>query len=241
MLIQIELQNLAQTSASKSWLSCSLDRTLVSKSCSVFNLKIIDQTSYYNFWLKFSFKILTKLQPILLSCKFGQNETKELHLVSSEKCKHMSSYTCSHMLPTRASTCFLHVRARYLFVRARLLFKNVRPGPDRRLTTLDLLPRSRSSIRPAVGVPWLTSRRGRYVSRGTKEIKIKLKQWGWVLILPFSSPDGASPETEKPSVDGGVKAGEGERCRGRPKESTRTPGGGANSELYEYCYYYCYC
>ena len=32
------------------------------------------------------------------------------------------------MLPTRASTCFLHVRARYLFVRARLLFKNVRPG-----------------------------------------------------------------------------------------------------------------
>ena len=32
------------------------------------------------------------------------------------------------MLATRASTCFLHVRARYLFVRARLLFKNVRPG-----------------------------------------------------------------------------------------------------------------
>ena len=37
-------------------------------------------------------------------------------------------YTCEHVLPTRASTCFLHVRARYLFVRARLLFKNVRPG-----------------------------------------------------------------------------------------------------------------
>ena len=35
---------------------------------------------------------------------------------------------CEHVLPTRASTCFLHVRARYLFVRARLLFKNVRPG-----------------------------------------------------------------------------------------------------------------
>ena len=33
-----------------------------------------------------------------------------------------------HVLATRASTCFLHVRARYLFVRARLLFKNVRPG-----------------------------------------------------------------------------------------------------------------
>ena len=49
-------------------------------------------------------------------------------------------------------------------------------------------------------------------------------------ILPFSSPNVASVETEKPSVDkegdpgcGGVKAGEGER--GRPKESTRTPGG----------------
>ena len=38
-------------------------------------------------------------------------------------------YTCEHVLPTRASTCFLHVRARYLFVRARLLFKNVPPGP----------------------------------------------------------------------------------------------------------------
>ena len=57
-------------------------------------------------------------------------------------------------------------------------------------------------------------------------------------ILPFSSPNVASAETEKPSVDkegdpgcGGVKAGEGERCRGRPKESTITPGGGANSEL----------
>ena len=37
-------------------------------------------------------------------------------------------YTCEHVLPTRASTCFLHVRARYLFVRARLLFKNVRSG-----------------------------------------------------------------------------------------------------------------
>ena len=37
-------------------------------------------------------------------------------------------YMCEHVLPTRASTCFLHVRARYLFVRARLLFKNVRPG-----------------------------------------------------------------------------------------------------------------
>ena len=52
------------------------------------------------------------------------------------------------------------------------------------------------------------------------------------MILPLSSPDSASAETEKPSVDregdpggGGVKAGEGERCRGRPKESTRTPGG----------------
>ena len=51
-------------------------------------------------------------------------------------------------------------------------------------------------------------------------------------ILPFSSPNVASAETEKPSVDkegdpgcGGVKAGEGERGRGRPKESTRTPGG----------------
>ena len=43
-------------------------------------------------------------------------------------CSHMSSCVCSHMLATRASTCFLHVRARYLFVRARLLFKNVRPG-----------------------------------------------------------------------------------------------------------------
>ena len=57
-------------------------------------------------------------------------------------------------------------------------------------------------------------------------------------ILPFSSPNVASAETEKPSVDkegdpggGGVKAGEGERGRGRPKESTRTSGGGANSEL----------
>ena len=54
-------------------------------------------------------------------------------------------------------------------------------------------------------------------------------------ILPFSSPNVASADTEKPSVDkegnpggGGVKAGEGERGRGRPKESTRTPGGGAN-------------
>ena len=71
---------------------------------------------------------MTKLQPILLSSRFGQNKTKELHLVSSETCEHMSSYTCEHELPTRASTCFLHVRARYLFVRARLLFKNVRPG-----------------------------------------------------------------------------------------------------------------
>ena len=43
-------------------------------------------------------------------------------------CEHLSSYTCKHVLATRASTCFLHVRARYLFVRARLLFKNVRPG-----------------------------------------------------------------------------------------------------------------
>ena len=47
-------------------------------------------------------------------------------------------------------------------------------------------------------------------------------------ILPFSSPNVASAETEKPSVNkegdpggGGVKAGEGERGRGRPKESTR--------------------
>ena len=41
-------------------------------------------------------------------------------------------YTCEHVLPPRASTCFLHVRARYLFVRARLLFKNVRPGQLKR-------------------------------------------------------------------------------------------------------------
>ena len=39
-----------------------------------------------------------------------------------------ASFLCEHVLATRASTCFLHVRARYLFVRARLLFKNVRPG-----------------------------------------------------------------------------------------------------------------
>ena len=39
-----------------------------------------------------------------------------------------ASYTCEHVLPTRARTCVLHVRARYLIVRARLLFKNVRPG-----------------------------------------------------------------------------------------------------------------
>ena len=67
-------------------------------------------------------------------------------------------------------------------------------------------------------------------------------------ILPFSSPNVASAETEKPSVDkegdpggGGVKVGEGEPGRGSPKESKRTPGGGANSEFYEYCYNYCYC
>ena len=53
------------------------------------------------------------------------------------------------------------------------------------------------------------------------------------MILPFSSPDGASPETENPSVDGGVKAGEGERGTGRPNESTRTSGVGANSECYD--------
>ena len=59
-----------------------------------------------------------------------------------------------------------------------------------------------------------------------------------LLILPFSSPNIASAGTEKPSVDregdpggGGVKAGEEERGRGRPKESTRTSGGGAYSEL----------
>ena len=58
------------------------------------------------------------------------------------------------------------------------------------------------------------------------------------MILPFSSPDSASAETEKPSVDregdpgsGGVKAGEGERGRGRPKESTRTSGGGIELAL----------
>ena len=39
-----------------------------------------------------------------------------------------ASYTCEHVLHACASTCLLHVRARYLFVRARLLFKNVRPG-----------------------------------------------------------------------------------------------------------------
>ena len=59
-------------------------------------------------------------------------ETKELYLVSYEMCEHMSSYMCSHVLPTRARTYFLHVRARYLFVRARLLFKNVRPGQLKR-------------------------------------------------------------------------------------------------------------
>ena len=47
-------------------------------------------------------------------------QTKKLHLMSSE--------TCEHMLATRASTCFLHVRARCLFVRAWLLFKNMQPG-----------------------------------------------------------------------------------------------------------------
>ena len=63
------------------------------------------------------------------------------------------------------------------------------------------------------------------------------------MILPFSSPDGVSAKTEKPRVDiegdpggGGVKAGEGERGTGRPNESTRTSGVGANSECYEYCY-----
>ena len=67
-------------------------------------------------------------------------------------------------------------------------------------------------------------------------------------ILPFSSPNVASAETEKPSVDkegdpggGGVKAGEVGRGRGRPKESTRTPGVGANSDCYEYCFCKCYC
>ena len=55
-------------------------------------------------------------------------------------------------------------------------------------------------------------------------------------ILPFSSPNVASAETEKPSVDkegdpgcGGVKAGcqgwrRGAR-RGKPKESTELQGG----------------
>ena len=84
---------------------------------------------------------MTKLQPILLSSKFGQNETKELHLVSSETCEHMSSYTCEHVLATRARTCFLHVRARYLFVRARLLFKNVRPGQSHQVWLTTVLPR----------------------------------------------------------------------------------------------------
>ena len=37
------------------------------------------------------------------------------------------------MLATRAGTCSLYVRARYLFVRARLLFKNVRPGQQRNI------------------------------------------------------------------------------------------------------------
>ena len=92
-----------------------------------FKLILTSSYSYSKCWLKISFNILTK-QPILLSSKFGQNETKELHLVSSETCEHMSSYTCQHVLAIRASTCFLHMRARYLFVRARLLFKNVRPG-----------------------------------------------------------------------------------------------------------------
>ena len=44
-----------------------------------------------------------------------------------------ASYTCEHVLHACASTCLLHVRARYLFVRARLLFKNVRPGQLKRV------------------------------------------------------------------------------------------------------------
>ena len=66
-------------------------------------------------------------------------------------------------------------------------------------------------------------------------------------ILPFSSPNVASAETEKPSVNkegdpggGGVKAGEGERGEENQKNPQNCRGG-ANSEFYEYCYNYCYC
>ena len=35
--------------------------------------------------------------------------------MSSETCEHMSSYTREHVLATRASTCFPHVRARAFY------------------------------------------------------------------------------------------------------------------------------
>ena len=136
MLIQIELQNLAQTSASKSWPSCSLDRT--------FFLQNLAQYLVSKYRPNFIFKMLTKIQLQNLdqtsaNIAILQIWSKQNKRITSRVLWNMRAhvflhararacYTCKHVLPTRASTYFLHVRARYLFVRARLLFKNVRPG-----------------------------------------------------------------------------------------------------------------
>ena len=76
----------------------------------------------------FIFKMLTKIR---LQNLDQTSANIVILLIWSKRNKRItsaSSETYEHVLATRASTCFLHVRARYLFVRARLLFKNVRPG-----------------------------------------------------------------------------------------------------------------
>ena len=88
------------------------------------------------------------------------------------------------------------------------------PRPLNRLTTLVMLPRSKSRIRPAFGVSWLRNRSGRETRRSIEGEREKSRRLGV-------------------SGGGGVRTTAGERLcsgRGRPKESTSTPGGGVNSD-----------
>ena len=112
MLIQIELQNLAQTSASKSWPSCNLDRT--------FFLQNLAQYLVSKYRPNFIFKMLTKIQLQNLdqtSAEIAilQSWSKQNKRITSRVLWNMQAhvflhararacYTCEHVLPTRAST-----------------------------------------------------------------------------------------------------------------------------------------
>ena len=129
-MTKIKVLILYQTSASKSWPNCRQHSINISNTNNL-NSTQVKSVSYFNN----SSQLVSEWVNQSVSDKKDRTWVNTMCASTCRKSLvsicHLTraSYMCEHVLHTRASTCFLHVRARYLFVRARLLFKNVRPGP----------------------------------------------------------------------------------------------------------------